>query len=29
MIEESEKLKSETESKAYRLADSLVPYSFL
>jgi len=29
MIEESEKLKSETESKAYRLADRLVPYSFL
>ena len=29
MIEESEKLKSETESKAYRLADGLVPYSFL
>lgn len=29
MIEDSEKLKSETESKAYRLADSLVPYSFL
>ncbi|MCR5481947.1 MAG: heavy metal translocating P-type ATPase, partial [Clostridia bacterium] len=29
MIEESEKLKSETEAKAYRLADSLVPYSFL
>lgn len=28
MIEESEKLKSETEAKAYRLADSLVPYSF-
>jgi len=27
MIEESEKLKSETESKAYHLADSLVPYS--
>lgn len=29
MIEDSEKLKSETEAKAYRLADSLVPYSFL
>lgn len=29
MIEESEKLKSETEAKAYRLADSLVPYSFI
>lgn len=29
MIEESEKLKSETETKAYRLADSLVPYSFM
>ena len=29
MIEESEKLKSETEAKAFRLADSLVPYSFL
>ena len=28
MIEESEKLKSGTEAKAYRLADSLVPYSF-
>lgn len=28
MIEESEKLKSVTEEKAYRLADSLVPYSF-
>ncbi|MBR6274740.1 MAG: heavy metal translocating P-type ATPase, partial [Lachnospiraceae bacterium] len=27
MIEESEKLKSETESKAARLADRLVPYS--
>ncbi len=27
MIEESEKLKSETESKAYHLADRLVPYS--
>ena len=27
MIEESEKLKSETESKAAHLADSLVPYS--
>ena len=27
MIEESEKLKSNTEAKAYRLADSLVPYS--
>ncbi len=29
MIEESERLKSDTEEKAYRLADSLVPYSFL
>jgi len=29
MIEESGKLKSETEAKAYRLADSLVPFSFL
>jgi len=29
MIEESEKLKSDTEAKAYRLADSLVPFSFL
>ena len=28
MIEDSEKLKSKTEAKAYRLADSLVPYSF-
>lgn len=28
MIEESEKLKSDTEAKAYHLADSLVPYSF-
>lgn len=28
MIEDSEKLKSETEARAYRLADSLVPYSF-
>lgn len=28
MIEASEKLKSNTEAKAYRLADSLVPYSF-
>lgn len=28
MIEESEKLKSDAEAKAYRLADSLVPYSF-
>ena len=28
MIEESEKLKSDTEARAYRLADSLVPYSF-
>lgn len=27
MIEESEKLKSDTEAKAYRLADKLVPYS--
>ena len=29
MIEESEKLKSETESKAANLADRLVPYSLL
>ena len=29
MIEDSEKLKSTTEARAYRLADSLVPYSFL
>ena len=29
MIEESEKLKSETETKALHLADRLVPYSFL
>lgn len=29
MIEESEKLKSDTEAKAYRLADKLVPYSLL
>lgn len=29
MIEESEKLNSTTEAKAYRLADKLVPYSFL
>lgn len=29
MIEESEKLKSETETKAIHLADRLVPYSFL
>jgi len=29
MIEESEKLKSGAETKAYSLADSLVPYSFL
>ena len=29
MIEESEKLKSSTEAKAYKLADSLVPYSFI
>ena len=29
MIEESEKLKSDTEAKAYRLADRLVPYSLL
>jgi len=29
MIEESEKLKSDTEARAYRLADSIVPYSFL
>ena len=28
MIEESEKLKSGTEAKAYSLADKLVPYSF-
>ncbi|MCR5447851.1 MAG: heavy metal translocating P-type ATPase [Solobacterium sp.] len=28
MIEESEKLKSETEAKAIHLADRLVPYSF-
>ena len=28
MIEESEKLKSNTEARAYHLADSLVPYSF-
>ena len=28
MIEESEKLKSGTESRAYSLADRLVPYSF-
>lgn len=28
MIEESEKLKSSTEEKAYKLADRLVPYSF-
>lgn len=28
MIEASEKLKSETETKAYHLADALVPYSF-
>ena len=28
MIEESERLKSDTEARAYRLADSLVPYSF-
>ncbi len=28
MIEASEKLKSDAEAKAYRLADSLVPYSF-
>ena len=27
MIEESEKLKSQTEDKAYRLADRLVPYT--
>ena len=27
MIEESEKLKSQTEAKAYHLADKLVPYS--
>lgn len=29
MIEESEKLKSQVESRAEHLADSLVPYSFL
>ncbi|MCR4624857.1 MAG: heavy metal translocating P-type ATPase [Lachnospiraceae bacterium] len=29
MIEDSEKLKSDTEAKAYRLADRLVPYSLL
>ena len=29
MIESSEKLKSETETKAYNLADRLVPYSFV
>ena len=29
MIEESEKLKSETETQALHLADRLVPYSFL
>ena len=29
MIEESEKLKSETETKAFHLADSLVPYALL
>jgi len=29
MIEDSEKLKSDTETKAYHMADSLVPYSFL
>lgn len=29
MIEDSERLKSDTEAKAYRLADSLVPYSFI
>lgn len=28
MIEESEKLNSQTEAKAYHLADGLVPYSF-
>ena len=28
MIEESQKLSSNVEAKAYRLADSLVPYSF-
>ncbi len=28
MIDESEKLKSNTEAKAYMLADNLVPYSF-
>ncbi len=29
MIEESEKLKSETETRAFHLADSLVPYALL
>lgn len=29
MIEESEKLKSSMEGKAERLADKLVPYTFL
>ncbi len=29
MIEESEKMKSDTEAKAMHLSDSLVPYSFL
>ena len=29
MIEESEKLKSDTEEKAYKLADKLVPYTFI
>ena len=29
MIEESEKLKSDTESKAIKLSDRLVPYSFI
>ena len=29
MIEESEKLKSDTEAKAFHLADSLVPYSLV
>ncbi len=29
MIEESEKLKSNTESKAFHLADGLVPFTFL
>lgn len=29
MIEESEKLKSDTETKAFHLADSLVPYALL